>query len=330
MPAPLLDVQGLETRFKTPEGLIHAVNGVSFTLKEGETLGVVGESGCGKSVTMLSILRLVPMPPGKIVAGKAFFHGQDLLAMDTEDLRQIRGAQIAMIFQDPMTSLNPVITIGRQMEEPLALHMGMKKEQALTRAVELLEMVGIPKAKDRLNDYPHQFSGGMRQRVMIAMALSCNPQILIADEPTTALDVTIQAQITDLVQRLRDELGMAIIWITHDLGVIAGLAQRVIVMYGGYIIEESPVKDLYSNPTHPYTIGLLGSLPRLDAKQDEKLFAIEGFPPVLYNKPTACPFAPRCKWVMDRCWKENPLLEEVRPEHFVACWADTKTGSARK
>jgi oligopeptide transport system ATP-binding protein len=330
MPAPLLDVQGLETQFKTPEGVIHAVNGVSFTLTEGETLGVVGESGCGKSVTMLSMLKLIPMPPGKVVAGKAFFRGQDLLAMQPEEIRQVRGAQIAMVFQDPMTSLNPVLTIGKQMEEPLALHMGMNKQEAKDRTVELLETVGIPNAKDRLGDYPHQFSGGMRQRVMIAMALSCNPQILIADEPTTALDVTIQAQITDLVKRLRDELGMAIIWITHDLGVIAGLAQRVIVMYGGFIIEEAEVKDLYAHPTHPYTVGLLGSLPRLDAKQDEKLFSIDGFPPVLYNTPTACPFAPRCKWVMDKCWKKNPLLEEVSPNHRVACWVDIKTGSARK
>jgi oligopeptide transport system ATP-binding protein len=330
MPAPLLDVQGLETRFKTPEGLIHAVNGVSFKLIEGETLGVVGESGCGKSVTMLSMLRLVPTPPGKIVAGKAFFKGQDLIAMSNEEIRQVRGAQIAMVFQDPMTSLNPVLTIGKQMEEPLALHMGMNKQAAKDRSVELLETVGIPNAKDRLGDYPHQFSGGMRQRVMIAMALSCNPQILIADEPTTALDVTIQAQITDLVKRLRDELGMAIIWITHDLGVIAGLAQRVIVMYGGFIIEEAEVKELYAHPTHPYTVGLIGSLPRLDAKQDEKLYSIDGFPPVLYNKPTACPFSPRCKWVTDRCWKENPLLQEVSPNHHVACWVDIKTGSLRK
>ncbi len=330
MPAPLLDVQGLETQFRTPEGVIHAVNGVSFGLTEGETLGVVGESGCGKSVTMLSMLRLVPMPPGKIVAGKAFFHGQDLLAMNQEEIRQVRGAQIAMVFQDPMTSLNPVLTIGKQLEEPLTLHMGMDKKHARSRSIELLEMVGIPRAGERLNDYPHQFSGGMRQRVMIAMALSCNPQILIADEPTTALDVTIQAQITDLVKRLRDELGMAIIWITHDLGVVAGLAQRVIVMYGGYIIEEAQVNDLYAHPTHPYTIGLLGSLPRLDSETGEKLFSIEGFPPVLFNKPTACPFAPRCKWVMDRCWKENPMLEEVSPEHRVACWVDTKTGKARK
>jgi oligopeptide transport system ATP-binding protein len=330
MPAPLLDVQGLETQFKTPDGIVHAVNGVSFHLKEGETLGVVGESGCGKSVTMLSMIRLIPMPPGKIVAGKAFFRGQDLLAMNSEEIRKVRGAQIAMVFQDPMTSLNPVLTIGKQLEEPLLLHMGMNKKEAMDRSVELLEMVGIPRAKERLKDYPHQFSGGMRQRVMIAMALSCNPQILIADEPTTALDVTIQAQITDLVKRLRDELGMAIIWITHDLGVIAGLAQRVVVMYGGYIIEEAEVKDLYSYPSHPYTVGLLGSLPRLDSKQDEKLFSIEGFPPVLFEKPTCCPFAPRCKWVTERCRKENPTLKEVRPNHYTACWVDIKSGSASK
>ena len=305
MPDFILDVQGLETTFKTPDGVVHAVNGVTFGLAEGETLGVVGESGCGKSVTMLSVLGLIPSPPGKVKAGKAIFAKQDLLKMSKEELRHIRGAQISMIFQDPMTSLNPVLTIGRQLTEPLELHLGMTKEQARTRAAELLQMVGIPNGKDRLNDYPHQFSGGMRQRVMIAMALSCSPQILIADEPTTALDVTIQAQITDLVKRLRDELGMAIIWITHDLGVVAGLAQRVLVMYGGYIIEEAQVKELYANPEHPYTIGLLGSLPRVDELEHTKLLSIEGLPPVLYAKPDACPFAPRCKWALEHCWKEN-------------------------
>jgi len=329
MPDTILDVQGLETVFRTPDGTVHAVNGVSFELKEGETLGVVGESGCGKSVTMLSVLGLIPNPPGKITAGSAKFAGQDLLKMNLEEIRHVRGAQISMVFQDPMTSLNPVLTIGRQLEEPLMLHVGMTKKQASERAAELLSMVGIPNAKERLSDYPHQYSGGMRQRVMIAMALSCSPQILIADEPTTALDVTIQAQIMDLVKRLREELGMAIIWITHDLGVVAGLAQRVIVMYGGFIIEESSVTDLYANPSHPYTIGLLGSLPRVDAKQHARLFSIEGLPPVLYQKPNACPFAPRCKWVMERCWKENPALEPVGPEHRVACWVDTKTGRPR-
>jgi oligopeptide transport system ATP-binding protein len=329
MPDSLLDVQGLETTFNTPDGVVHAVNGVSFSLKEGETLGVVGESGCGKSVTMLSALRLIPSPPGKITAGKAIFNGSDLLTMTNEEIRHVRGAQISMIFQDPMTSLNPVMTIGRQLEEPLMLHIGMTKKQASDRAAELLSMVGIPNASERLNDYPHQYSGGMRQRVMIAMALSCSPQILIADEPTTALDVTIQAQIVELVKRLRDELGMSIIWITHDLGIVAGLAQRVIVMYGGYIIEESQVNDLYVNPSHPYTIGLLGSLPRVDERTHDKLFSIEGLPPVLYHKPNACPFAPRCRWAMERCWKENPALEPVSPEHRVACWVDTKTGRPR-
>src|SRR5512143_3395659 len=329
MSSLLLDVQGLETTFKTPDGLVHAVNGVSFDLKEGETLGVVGESGCGKSVTMLSVLRLIQSPPGHIVAGKAFFLGKDLLQVSNEEIRRVRGAHISMIFQDPMTSLNPMLTIARHIEEPLMLHLGMSRDQARRRAGELLGLVGIPKASERLGDFPHQFSGGMRQRVMIAMALSCNPTILIADEPTTALDVTIQAQIVELVKRLRDEMGMAIIWITHDLGVVAGLAQRVLVMYGGYIIEESPVRELYANPTHPYTIGLLGSLPRVDEKQRAKLFSIEGLPPVLYQKPQACPFAPRCKWALEHCWQENPPLMVVGPEHRAACWVDTKTGRHR-
>jgi oligopeptide transport system ATP-binding protein len=329
MPEPLLEVQGLETTFKTPDGTVHAVNGVSFELQEGETLGVVGESGCGKSVTMLSILGLIPSPPGKIVAGSANFFGRDLLKMSVDEIRAIRGAQISMVFQDPMTSLNPVLTVGRQLTEPLILHLGMTRQQAEDRAAELLEIVGIPKAKDRLSDFPHQFSGGMRQRVMIAMALSCSPQLLIADEPTTALDVTIQAQITDLVKRLRNELGMAIVWISHDLGVVAGLAQRVIVMYGGYIIEEAPVNELYANPLHPYTIGLIGSLPRLDEFGQKQLISIEGVPPLLFEKPKHCPFAPRCKWVMERCWNENPVLELVAPEHRIACWADVKKNGPR-
>ena len=329
MPDLLLDIKGLETQFKTPDGIVHAVNGVSFGLKEGETLGVVGESGCGKSVTMLSVLGLIASPPGKVIAGEAFFFGQDLLKMTKEEIRHVRGAQIGMIFQDPMTSLNPVLTIGRQLEEPLMLHIGMTKNQAQERAAELLSMVGIPNAKDRLNDYPHQYSGGMRQRVMIAMALSCSPQVLIADEPTTALDVTIQAQIMELVKRLRDELGMSIVWITHDLGVVAGIAHRVAVMYGGFIIEEASVNDLFANPSHPYTLGLLGSLPRVDEAEHGRLFSIDGQPPVLYQKPTSCPFAPRCKWAMEKCWKENPLLEPISNEHRVACWVDTKTGRSR-
>jgi oligopeptide transport system ATP-binding protein len=329
MPNQLLNVQDLKTHFKTRDGMVHAVNGVSLTLDEGETVGLVGESGCGKSVTMMSVMRLIPIPPGKIVSGKAEFRGQDLLTMSDDEIRHIRGAQISMVFQDPMTSFNPVLTIGRQVAEPLEIHLGMSRDQAAKRVVELLEMVGIPRAKERLNDYPHQFSGGMRQRVMIAMALACNPQILIADEPTTALDVTIQAQIVDLVKRLRDELGMAIIWITHDLGIVAGLAKRVVVMYGGYFIEEAPVKELYGNPQHPYTMGLLGSLPRLDLDQKKRLVSIDGLPPVLYEDPHYCPFAPRCRYAMERCWQENPKLELIAPDHKVACWVDPYTGRAR-
>lgn len=329
MPNQILNVQGLETRFRTDEGTVHAINGVSFTVNEGETVGIVGESGSGKSVTMLSVLRLIPSPPGKITAGTAEFRGQDLLKMQDEEIRHVRGAQISMIFQDPMTSLNPVLTIGKQLTEPMQLHLGMTRQQANNRAVELLEMVGIPGARDRLADYPHQYSGGMMQRAMIAMALSCNPQILIADEPTTALDVTIQAQFIELVKRLQENLGMAIIWITHDLGVIAGLAQRVLVMYGGLFIEKANVKDLYADPRHPYTIGLLGSLPRLDGKHSKRLVSIDGLPPVLYDPPTACPFVPRCKFAIERCSKENPVLEEIAPNHSIACWVDTRTGRPR-
>lgn len=319
----------LKQGLKTPEGVVHAVNGVSFKLNEGETLGVVGESGCGKSVTMLSLLKLIPQPPGEIVAGKGFFKGDDLLAMDHNEIRKVRGGQIAMIFQDPMTSLNPVMTIGKQMEEPLKLHLGFNSTQARDRSIELLEQVGIPRAADRLKDYPHQYSGGMRQRVMIAMALACAPQILIADEPTTALDVTIQAQIVDLVIRLREELGMAIVWITHDLGVVASIAQRVAVMYGGYIIEEAPVKELFNNPRHPYTIGLIGSLPQIELEGRKRLYSIEGMPPMLYQKPRSCPFSPRCQWVRERCRQENPVLESVGDNHTVACWVDVTTGSEK-
>jgi oligopeptide transport system ATP-binding protein len=328
--ADLLNVQGLETQFRTREGIVHAVNGVSFHLKEGETLGIVGESGCGKSVTVMSMMRLIPTPPGKIVAGEAWYQGKDLLKMSDEEIRHIRGAQISIVFQDPMTSFNPVLTIGQQVSEPLEIHMGMSKKQALDRAVEMLSLVNIPKAKDRLNDYPHQFSGGMRQRVMIAMELICTPQVLIADEPTTALDVTIQAQIVELVKQLRDQLGMAIIWITHDLGIIAGLADRVGVMYAGYIIEEAAVKELYAHPTHPYTLGLINSLPRLDETVHRRLDSIDGLPPILMERPTSCPFAPRCKYAFDRCLTENPLLKPVGPDHNVACWYDTQAGRPRE
>jgi oligopeptide transport system ATP-binding protein len=325
----LLEVKGLETQFATPDGRVHAINGVSFSVANGETIGLVGESGCGKSVTMLSVLGLVPNPPGKVVAGTALFHGQDLLKMNEAQLSKIRGAQISMVFQDPMTSFNPVLTIGRQITETIEVHLGLGAGQARTRAAELLDMVGIPRAKDRLNDYPHQFSGGMRQRAMIAMALACKPQILIADEPTTALDVTIQAQIVDLVKNLRDELGMAIVWITHDLGIIANLARRVIVMYGGYFIEEAPVKELFRNPQHPYTLGLLGSLPRLDHDQREPLVSIEGLPPVLFQKPDFCPFAARCTYVVEACRHANPLLEDVGSDHRVACFVKPRTRSAQ-
>ncbi|MFN3331189.1 MAG: ABC transporter ATP-binding protein, partial [Caldilinea sp.] len=263
-----------------------------------------------------------PQPPGKIVDGEAIFDGQDLLKIKEDELREIRGNRIAMIFQDPMTSLNPVLTIGRQITEAIELHLNMNKEQARKRAVQLLEMVGIPGAESRLDDYPHQFSGGMRQRVMIAMGLSCDPPLLIADEPTTALDVTIQAQIVDLVQRLQDELGMAIIWITHDLGVVAGMADRVLVMYSGFIVEEGNVNDIYAHPRHPYTLGLLRSIPRLDLGRQKRLIPIDGLPPDLLEPPTHCPFAPRCSFVQDKCWQENPTLVEVTPGHKTACWVD--------
>jgi len=325
----VLSVKDLVTRFKTREGIVHAVNGVSFDLDEGETLGVVGESGCGKSVTMLTLLRLIPQPPGEIVNGQALFMDRDLLAMPPEEIRSVRGAQIGMVFQDPMTSLNPVLTIGKQLMEPLILHQDMDRRQAQDRAIELLRLVGIPSAETRLEDYPHQFSGGMRQRVMIAMALACSPEILIADEPTTALDVTIQAQIIDLVKRLRQTLSMSIIWITHDLGIVAGLAQRVMVMYAGFIIERAPVKDIYADPQHPYTQGLLGSLPRVDQRRADRLVNIEGLPPDMLTAPKGCPFAPRCPYAYDRCRAENPPLQAVEVGHEVACWWDVKRGKPR-
>jgi oligopeptide transport system ATP-binding protein len=323
--AKLLQVQNLETRFYTQDGVVQAVNGISYDLGEGQTLGIVGESGCGKSVSVLSMIRLIPAPPGKITDGKVLFQGRDLLKMDNDEIRHIRGNRIAMIFQDPMTSLNPVLTIGRQVGESLQVHMGMDKGQARRRSIELLEMVGIPQADQRIRDYPHQFSGGMRQRVMIAMALSCNPQILIADEPTTALDVTIQAQIVELVKRLRDEIGMAVIWITHDLGVVAGLVDRVNVMYAGFIAETGPVNEIYARPRHPYTIGLLGSLPRLDESSHERLTSIDGLPPDLIAPPTGCRFAPRCDFATERCQTENPELSPVGLDHEAACWNLDKT-----
>ncbi len=325
----VLEVNDLITRFNTQDGVVHAVNGVSFYLNQGELLGLVGESGCGKSVTVMSLLRLITIPPGEIVDGQAMFQNRDLISIDTDEIRHIRGSKIGFIFQDPMTSLNPVLTIGHQIMEPLRHHLDMSREEAENRAVELMEMVGIPLARDRLKDYPHQFSGGMRQRVMIAIALACFPEVLIADEPTTALDVTIQAQIIELIKRLRQELGLAIIWITHDLGVIAGIADRVMVMYGGLIVEHAPVKELYANPQHPYTQGLLGSLPRLEKRTAQRLTNIKGQPPNLLSAPDSCPFAPRCPYVYERCLEENPAILPISDIHEVACWWDTQKGEPR-
>ena len=325
----VLEVRDVCTRFHTQDGTVHAVNGISFDLNEGELLGVVGESGSGKSVTMMSLLKLLPMPPAEIVSGRALLEGENLIALDAERLRRVRGAQVGFIFQDPMTSLNPVLTVGYQLTEPLRVHLGQGRAAARRRAVELLELVGIPMAANRLEDFPHQFSGGMRQRVMIAIALACEPKVLIADEPTTALDVTIQAQILDLVKQLRRELGMAIIWITHDLGVVAGLADRVMVMYGGLVVERAEVRELYRRPRHPYTRGLLRTLPRLDGTRSERLESIAGQPPNLAQSPASCPFAPRCSHAFERCWRENPALEKVVEGHDVACWLDPETGAAR-
>ncbi len=319
-PLPVLEVQDLKTVFKTRAGEVHAVNDVSFDLKPGELLGVVGESGSGKSVTMMSLLGLLPSPPADIRGGSVTFGGKDLLKIDPKELRSVRGGEIGFIFQDPMTSLNPVYTIGFQICEPLRKHMGMNKRQALARSQELLELVGIPSAKDRLNDYPHQFSGGMRQRVMIAIALACDPKLLIADEPTTALDVTIQAQILELMKELRGKLNMAMIWITHDLGVIAGIADRVMVMYGGQVVEHAPVKELFQNPAHPYTRALLKTIPSIAGERAERLTIIEGQPPIMTAAPTSCPFRDRCDVAFDRCAAENPRRYDVGEDHDVACF----------
>lgn len=325
----LLEVRNLVTRFYTEGGVVHAVNGISYTLNEGESMAIVGESGSGKSVGVLTVMRLIPMPPGRIEGGEVIYNGRDLLKLSNEEMRQVRGREIAMIFQDPMTSLNPVLTVERQMTEMLRLHMGLNKDQARERAIEMLRLVGVPNAADRLNDYPHQFSGGQRQRIMIAMALTCNPSILIADEPTTALDVTIQAQIVDLVLRLKEKLGMSIIWITHDLGVIAGMVDKIIVMYAGFIVEQASVRDLYHTTSHPYTLGLLQSLPKVDIKRErQRLIAIDGLPPDMTIKPTHCPFAPRCRFAIEKCWQENPPLYEAGPDHYSACfrWEEVRAG----
>lgn len=323
--APVLDVLGLSTKFKTKAGYVHAVNNIDIKLHKGEILGVVGESGSGKSVSMMSILKLLPIPPAEISADKLNISGQDVRDLDHDGLRQIRGGKVGFIFQDPMTSLNPVYKVGAQLAEPLQIHKNMSKKQALIRAGELMELVGIPDAKTRLNDYPHQFSGGMRQRVMIAMALTCEPDILIADEPTTALDVTIQAQIIELVKEIQHRLGMAIIWITHDLGVVAEIADRVMVMYGGQVVEEAPVNELFSNARHPYTRALLESVPSITHPKDE-LAAISGQPPILMAKPDKCSFYDRCSYAGDVCLRSNPKMQEITANHKAACYYDFDKG----
>jgi len=317
---PLLEVRNLTTEFRTPEGVIRAVDDVSLEIREGETLGIVGESGCGKSVTALSLMRLVPDPPGRITGGQARFEGRDLLQMSEAEMRRVRGSRMSMIFQEPMTSLNPVLTIGRQLTETLELHLHMTKRQAWERAAGLLEMVGVPDPAQRLHDYPHQLSGGQRQRVMIAIALSCRPRLLIADEATTALDVTIQAQILELMQELTSEFGTALIIITHNLGVVARYADRVDVMYAGRMREKGPATDLYESPLHPYTVGLLNSVPRLDRPAGARLEPIEGEIPDPAALPAGCAFRPRCPWATDRCAAEDPPLAEAQPGRSAACW----------
>ena len=315
-----LEVRDLKTYFYTSRGVVKAVDGVSYDVKAGETVALVGESGCGKTVSALSIMRLVPKPQGSIVGGEILFQGRDLLALDGEEMRRIRGAEIAMIFQEPMTSLNPVLTIERQITEALEAHMTISKEEAKARASELLRLVGIPDPERRLADYPHQLSGGMRQRVMIAIALSCKPKLILADEPTTALDVTIQAQILELMRDLSRRFGVALMIITHNLGVVARYADRVNVMYAGKIIESAGAREIYQNPRHPYTLGLLRSVPRLDQPRKAKLDPIEGHPPDLCNLPPGCSFLPRCKFAVERCAREVPFLREVGKDHRSACW----------
>ena len=326
----LLQARDLRTCFLTPEGVVKAVDGVSFDVNAGETVALVGESGCGKSVTALSIMRLIPTPPGRIVGGQVLFDGRDLLTLDEDGMRRIRGKEIAMIFQEPMTSLNPVLTIGRQLTETLEVHMQMSRADADKRAVELLRLVGIPDAERRLSQYPHQFSGGMRQRVMIAIALSCNPKLILADEPTTALDVTIQAQILELMKDLSQRFGVAMIIITHNLGVVARYADRVSVMYAGKVVEQGTAEEIYHNPGHPYTLGLLRSVPRLDQPRKEKLSPIEGQPPDLVSLPPGCSFRPRCRFAIEKCADEAPPLIQVGDGHLSACWAADRLGSEVK
>jgi peptide/nickel transport system ATP-binding protein len=317
----LLEIRGLKTHFATDDGIVRAVDGVDITIDKGETLGVVGESGCGKTVTAMSVLKLIAMPPGRIVDGRIMFEGRDLVPLTSRDMDEVRAKQIGFIFQEPMTSLNPVLSIGEQIAESLRRHEGLSKKDALDRTVEMLMLVQIPNAAGRVHDYPHQFSGGMRQRVMIAIALACKPKLVIADEPTTALDVTIQAQILDLLQDMKERFGMAVMLITHAMGVVAETAQRVVVMYAGKIVEEASVDSLFEDPRHPYTQGLIRSIPRIDLSGEHKgrLEAIGGSVPILINPAPGCRFAPRCRYAMSLCTESEPVLREVAPGHRMAC-----------
>ncbi len=332
----ILELRNLKTHFHTPEGVVKAVDGVSYALQAGETLGVVGESGCGKSVTALSILGLIPQPPGEISGDGIYFEDRELTGLSTREMRRIRGNQISMIFQEPMTSLNPVLTVGFQIAEAIKRHQGLPRKTALERAVDMLDLVGIPLPHQRAKEYPHQLSGGMRQRAMIAMALSCRPKILLADEPTTALDVTIQAQILDLMLQLKEETGTAIILITHDLGLVAETCERVVVMYAGKIVEEAPVDDVFDQPLHPYTVGLLQSIPKLRTDPQQglrtRLQEIPGVVPSLNRLPRGCAFRPRCPQAFDQCSQREPQLQEVSPGHFVSCflYASSESTSPRQ
>ncbi|KYG22263.1 peptide ABC transporter ATPase [Bradyrhizobium sp. AT1] len=329
--APLLEIKGLKTHFSTDDGILQAVDGVDISINRGETLCVVGESGCGKTVTAMSILKLIAMPPGRIAAGQIIFEGRDLVPLTSNQLDEIRAKEIGFIFQEPMTSLNPVLTIGEQIAESLRRHEAVTRKQALERTIEMLKLVQIPNAEGRVHNYPHQFSGGMRQRVMIAMALACKPKLIIADEPTTALDVTIQAQILDLLQDMKERFGMAVMLITHAMGVVAETAQRVVVMYAGKVVEEALVDDLFGHPGHPYTQGLIRSIPRIDLDSEHKtrLEAIGGSVPILINPPVGCRFAPRCKFAMNVCTEKEPLLREIAPGHRMACHlGDPNLGAA--
>jgi len=326
----VLDVRNLSTQFHTSSGVIKAVNDVSFTVNEGEVLAIVGESGCGKSVSALSVMRLIPTPPGEITSGQVLFGGRDLLKLSNKEMQEVRGGQIGMIFQEPMTSLNPVMTIGSQIAEPLKIHKNLSKDQALDKAAELLESVGVPDARQKMDDYPHQMSGGQRQRVMIAIAMSCDPKLLIADEATTALDVTVQAQILELLIKITEESRTALVIITHNLGIVARYANRVNVMYAGRIRESGSAIDVYKNSAHPYTAGLLSSVPNLMASTDGKLASIDGEIPDLANLPSGCAFEPRCTFAQDRCRSEDPLLQEVGSEHIAACWEAEKVQGSLK